>query len=316
MSFDLEIKNSIASLQASVNSLTASVDKSQASLARMGTQAKVASAETFNVAKNLEKIGSTASVAGGPVAGLMTKLGGLAAFNPMALAAGAALGAITAGVYKLVDALKEANAEQERMAQALDPTATREAVAAARGKLDPKALRKEVAPEQTVEQITAAGTATARRWLADMPEWAQTQAQTAEAIGAGFVTKADRQAQMAAGMSMQGRAAARIERRQEYAAANAAEISRAAAEYEAGMGGRGISARAAISILESGKGLGAEEFQKNTEELRAMRMELKALGRNLLAGRRRSELEASIAEKSVRQLQLIEAHTMTQESSQ
>jgi hypothetical protein len=149
-----------------------------------------------------------------------------------------------------------------------------------------------------------------------MPEWAQAQAQAAEAIGAGFVTQADRQAQLAAEMSPQGRAAARIERRQEYEAAKGAEISRAAAEYEAGMGGRSISSGAAMRVLESGTGVAADEYRKNTEELRAMRMELKALGRNLLAGRRRSELEASIAEKSVRQLQLIEAHTMTQESSQ
>jgi hypothetical protein len=318
MSFDLEIKNSIASLQAQVSSLGGAVDKTQASLARMGTQAKVTAGQTFEVSKNMEKIGSAASVAGGPVAGLMTKLGGLAAFNPMALAAGAAIGALTAGVYKLVDALKEANAERERMSAPIGNEAATSAIAAARADLKPEDLRAAVAlaPGTSPGEIAAQGAATAARWIGQMPEWAQAHAGKPADIGESMVPASARQAALAVALSPEVRAAERIERRQAGEAAAKAELEDRAMRIAAGQAPRALSEGTAMYVLERGKSAEAEEYRRNTEELRSLRKSLEQLGRGMHTRAARSEIDSKIAEKSARQLSLIEANRIATESGQ
>lgn len=341
--FDLEIKNSIASIQAQVTALGGAVDKTQASLARMGTQAKATAGQTFEVSKNMEKIGSAASVAGGPVAGLMTKLGGLAAFNPMALAAGAAIGALTAGVYKLVDALREANAERERMAAPIGNEATTAAVAEARAGLKPEELRAKVAPEpgESPAEIATAGAVSARRWIADMPEWAQAEAGKPADIGEAMVTQQDRIRQLAYDMSPEVRAAERIERRQAAEAGYKAEIADRAMRVEAGQSPRPLSEGAAMYILQQGKSDESDEFRKLSDELKKLREQMEKAdtgpagqwhmseaGKNLIVmpfardqyersqRSERARIDAMIAEKASRQLALIEAARSASERSQ
>lgn len=322
MSFDLEIRNSISSLQAQVASLTQQTDRAQASLARMGTQAKVTAGQTFEISKNMEKIGATASAAGGPVAGLMTKMGGLAMFNPVALAAGAAIGALTSGVVKLTDALREAADERERLASPIGTAATREAIGKAQGELDPERLRASVSPGVDIPGLEAAGVANVSRWIADLPDWARPQSRVgarirAEVAGKGLlVTAADRQAQLAADLSMRGRAARSIEQDRTEVHGYLDEIEAAAIAREAGATPRPLSTGAAEHILRNSQSPEAEELRKIEATLRELLQEQRRTSRQATFRGRQSDTDAAIAELSARKAQIIQAHTMTQESSQ
>jgi len=149
-----------------------------------------------------------------------------------------------------------------------------------------------------------------------MPEWAQAQAGRPVDIGGAMVTQQDRIRQLAYDMSPEVRAAERIERRQSAEAGYAAEIADRAMRIEAGQSPRPLSEGASMYILQQGKSSEAEEFRKNTEELRGLRQELKALGTSLRTRAARSDIDARIAEKSARQLALIEAARSASERSQ
>ena len=313
MSFDLEIKNSIASLQASVQALTASSDKAQASLARMGSQAAQTTTQTTSVAKSVGQIGQAATAAGGPVAGMMTRLGGLVAINPMAIAAGLGIGAITAGVYKLVEVLKEANAERDRLSQPIGTAAADDAITDARGKLDPAALRARVAPEQSAAQISARGAAVATRWLADMPEWARAGAASPSEIGARFVTPEDLQADRYAAESVEGRAASAIEARQAREAGYLFEIERVSIVIEAGQAPRAISTGAAESVLQTGKSDAADELRKIDAGIQALIRESRQANRSKAE---KASNEAARADLNARRDLIIYANTMSQEYGQ
>ena len=113
--FEQDIRTSLNTIQTQLAAVQSRADGANASIARMGTTARVASSGVGDIEKSMGNVTAAATRAGGPIAGMMSQLGGLAAFNPLALAAGAAIGGITAGVYALVAALREASAEQEKL---------------------------------------------------------------------------------------------------------------------------------------------------------------------------------------------------------
>lgn len=113
--FEQDIRTSLNTIQTQLAAVQAKADGANASMARMGTTAKVAASGVGDIEKSMGKVTAAATRAGGPIAGMISQLGSLAAFNPLALAAGAAIGGITAGVYALIAALREANAEQEKL---------------------------------------------------------------------------------------------------------------------------------------------------------------------------------------------------------
>ena len=113
--FEQDVRTSLNTIQTQLAAVQAKADGANSSIARMGTTAKVAAGGVGDIEKSMGKITTAATRAGGPIAGMISSLGGLAAFNPLALAAGAAIGGITAGVYALIAALREANAEQEKL---------------------------------------------------------------------------------------------------------------------------------------------------------------------------------------------------------
>ena len=113
--FEQDIRTSLNTIQTQLAAVQTKADGANSSIARMGSTAKVAASGVGDIEKNMGKVTAAATRAGGPIAGMISGLGGLAAFNPLALAAGAAIGGITAGVYSLIAALREASAEQEKL---------------------------------------------------------------------------------------------------------------------------------------------------------------------------------------------------------
>jgi hypothetical protein len=113
--FEQDIRTSLNTIQTQLAAVQNRADGANASIARMGTTAKVAAGGVGDIERSMGKVTTAATRAGGPIAGMISSLGGLAAFNPLALAAGAAIGGITAGVYALIAALREASAEQEKL---------------------------------------------------------------------------------------------------------------------------------------------------------------------------------------------------------
>lgn len=148
--FEQDVRTSLNTIQTQLAAVQAKADGANASIARMGTTAKVAASGVGDVEKSMGKITMAATKAGGPIAGMISGLGGLAAFNPLALVAGAAIGGITAGVYALIAALREANAEQEKLNATVSaaPGQAKTAGEALLLKEDPNALRYGVTTDQ------------------------------------------------------------------------------------------------------------------------------------------------------------------------
>ncbi len=113
--FEQDIRTSLNTIQTQLAAVQAKADGANTAIARMGTTSKVAASGVGDIERSMGKVTAAATRAGGPIAGMISSLGGLAAFNPLALAAGAAIGGITAGVYALIAALREASAEQEKL---------------------------------------------------------------------------------------------------------------------------------------------------------------------------------------------------------
>jgi hypothetical protein len=137
-------------MQTQLAAVQAKADQTNAAIARMGTTAKVAAGGVGDIERNMGKVTAAATRAGGPIAGMISSLGGLAAFNPLALAAGAAIGGITAGVYALIAALREASAEQEKLNAVVNaaPGQAKEAGKALLMASDPNKLTYGVSTEQ------------------------------------------------------------------------------------------------------------------------------------------------------------------------
>jgi hypothetical protein len=146
--FEQDIRTSLNTIQTQLAAVQAKADGANASIARMGTTSKVAASGVGDIEKSMGKITTAATKAGGPIAGMISSLGGLAAFNPLALAAGAAIGGITAGVYSLIAALREANAEQEKLNAIV-------AAAPGQAKEAGKALLMEADPNKMVHGVSA-----------------------------------------------------------------------------------------------------------------------------------------------------------------
>jgi hypothetical protein len=148
--FEQDIRTSLNTIQTQLAAVQNRADGANASIARMGTTAKVAAGGVGDIEKSMGKVTAAATRAGGPIAGMVSQLGSLAAFNPLALAAGAAIGGITAGVYALIAALREANAEQEKLnaTVAAAPGMAKAAGVEALAEADPNMLRYGISTEQ------------------------------------------------------------------------------------------------------------------------------------------------------------------------
>jgi hypothetical protein len=148
--FEQDIRTSLNTIQTQLAAVESKANSANSSIARMAPSARSAAGGVNEVEKSLGKVRAAATRAGGPIGGMITQLGGLAAFNPLALAAGAAIGGITAGVYSLIAALREANAEQEKLnaARAAAPGMAKAAGIEALAEADPNQLRYGVSTEQ------------------------------------------------------------------------------------------------------------------------------------------------------------------------
>lgn len=155
--FEQDIRTSLNTIQTQLAAVQARADGANTSIARMGATAKIAASGVGNIERSVGKVGMAATKVGGPIAGMISGLGGLAAFNPIALAAGAAIGGITAAVYALIGALREANAEQEKLnaTVAAAPGQAKEAGKELLRKDDPNALRFGVSSEQMQRNLAA-----------------------------------------------------------------------------------------------------------------------------------------------------------------
>lgn len=127
--FEAEVRTSLASIQTQLSQVQAKAVQASAAVASIGPSAMRASVATSTLGKDIGYIGKAANAAGGPVAGMIGKLGALASINPMFFAAGAGIGLITGAVTALVGRLQEASQAQAELnaAIAANPALTAEA---------------------------------------------------------------------------------------------------------------------------------------------------------------------------------------------
>ena len=153
--FEQDIRTSLNTIQTQLAAVQAKADSANGSIARMGTTAKVAASGVGDIEKSMGKVTAAATRAGGPIAGMISSLGGLAAFNPLALAGGAAIGGITAGVYALIAALREASVEQEKLnaAVAAAPGQAKAAGVEALANVDPNRLRYSISTSEMEKRL-------------------------------------------------------------------------------------------------------------------------------------------------------------------
>lgn len=155
--FEQDIRTSLNTIQTQLAAVQQRAEGANASIARMAPAARQAASGVGDIERNVGKVTAAATRAGGPIAGMMTQLGGLAAFNPLALAAGVAIGGITTAVYQLVGALKAANEEQEKLnaTVAAAPGQARTVGEDVLRKQDPNILRFGVTTEQRQRNLEA-----------------------------------------------------------------------------------------------------------------------------------------------------------------
>ncbi len=114
--FDVEVKNSIRSMQTAVAGLTKEVEGTNSSLRRMQTEAQGASRHVEGIGHGFHEMGRAARIAGGEAGHVIGHLSHLVGLNPAMLVLGAGMAFVSDQVLKLVEHLTKANEEMEKTA--------------------------------------------------------------------------------------------------------------------------------------------------------------------------------------------------------